>query len=331
MCNFASDLEQAGYNPAPNDKNRTPMKKSALLLLTVLLAVCVPPIHVAAGEDGQGFAPDAAAAQSSADEWELVWHDEFDGSGDPDWQVWQSERGFERNEEYQWYQPQNAYRENGMLVLEARLDSIPNPNYQEGSRDWRRNRPFARYSSGSIKTRGSFSFQYGRMEVRASIPAVMGSWPAIWTLGNQWGWPHGGEIDIMEYYLTGKEDVPTILANVAWGNMRGAEWRTTHHPLSKFLEADPDWVEKYHIWTMDWTPEKIVLLLDGEVMNTVDLSETVNTGFRANGENPFSNDYPDFADYILLDHAIGQNGGDPSATEFPQRYCIDYVRVYQNE
>lgn len=262
----------------------------------------------------------------------LVWNDEFNVDGKLS-DEWSYEKGFVRNNELQWYQEDNCFVEDGALILEARRETVDNPNYdpEAPERDWKRSRKVAEYTSGSVNTRNSFTFKYGKLEVRAKISVAKGCWPAIWTLGNQWGWPHGGEIDIMEYYLTGKEDVPTILANVAWGNMRGAEWRTTHHPLSKFLEADPDWVEKYHIWTMDWTPEKIVLLLDGEVMNTVDLSETVNTGFRANGENPFSNDYPDFADYILLDHAIGQNGGDPSATEFPQRYCIDYVRVYQNE
>ena len=262
----------------------------------------------------------------------LVWNDEFNVDGKLS-DEWSYEKGFVRNNELQWYQEDNCFVEDGALILEARRETVDNPNYdpEAPERDWKRSRKVAEYTSGSVNTRNSFTFKYGKLEVRAKISVAKGCWPAIWTLGNQWGWPHGGEIDIMEYYLTGKEDVPTILANVAWGNMRGAEWRTTHHPLSKFLEADPDWVEKYHIWTMDWTPEKIVLLLDGEVMNTVDLSETVNTGFRANGENPFCNDYPDFADYILLDHAIGQNGGDPSATEFPQRYCIDYVRVYQNE
>ena len=165
--------------------------------------------------------------------------------------------------------------------------------------------------------------------MRAKISTEKGSWPAIWLLGNQWGWPQGGEIDVMEYYLY--RDTPTILANVAWGNERGgAEWRSSYHPLARFLEKDPQWVEKFHIWTMDWTPEEIVLSLDGEVLNRVSLSETVNGGFRGNTENPFNNTYEDFADYILLNYAIGgQNGGDPDGSRWPQRYYVDYVRVYQ--
>jgi hypothetical protein len=35
---------------------------------------------------------------------------------------------------------------------------------------------------------------------------------------------------------------------------------------------------------------------------------------------------------MLLNLAIGgQNGGDPSPTEFPKRMEVDYVRVYQEK
>lgn len=302
------------------------MKKYAMLLLAVLPAVCVSSNHTTAGEEVPGSTLGVTTSQPLGDEWELVWHDEFDGSGDPDWQVWQSERGFERNEEYQWYQPQNAYRENGMLVLEARLDSIPNPNYQEGSRDWRRNRPFARYSSGSIKTRGSFSFQYGRMEVRASIPAVMGSWPAIWTLGDKMPWPSCGEVDVMEFYhVKGR---PSILANTAWGNDKpnNAVWNTQITPLSHFTERDMEWADKFHVWRMDWDEHAIDIYLDDELLNHTDLDSTFN-GTIGQGRNPFRQPH-----YILLDLAIGgQQGGQPIPETFPLRYKIDYVRVYQRK
>lgn len=269
------------------------------------------------------------AKVDQVDGMELVWHDEFDidGRPGPDWSY---EKGFVRNQELQWYQEDNCFVENGTLVLEARRDTVVNPAYdpEAPAFDWRKSRPYAAYTSGSVNTRESFTYKYGKLVVRAKISVAKGCWPAIWTLGNQLGWPACGEVDLMEYYLASEEDVPTILANVAWGKERGAAWSTTWHPLERFLQKDPDWVDKYHVWVMDWTPEEIVLSLDGEVLNRVDLSVTVNKG-RGEGQNPFSNDDPDFKDYILLDHAIGQNGGDPSKTAFPQRYYIDYVRVYQ--
>lgn len=263
----------------------------------------------------------SAAAYSQ----ELIWHDEFDGSGPLDAGVWQSEYGFVRNEEYQWYQPQNAYRQDGILVLEARLDSIPNPRYREGSRQWQQNRPFARYSSGSVNTRKSFSFLYGRMEVRARIPAVMGSWPAIWLLGTEREWPSNGEIDVMEFYhVQGK---PYILANAAWGNDKkwSAVWNSVKTPYGKFIEKDPYWAQNFHVWVMDWTPEFIRIYLDGELLNEIDLSKTIN-GKIGDYANPFH-----APQYILLNLAIGGiNGGKPVHDAFPMRYEVDYVRVYKN-
>lgn len=259
-------------------------------------------------------------------EWTMVWHDEFDGSGELNSDVWHSEHGFVRNEEYQWYQRQNAYRQEGILVIEAKLDSIPNPRFKAGSSKWQENRPYAKYSSASINTSRSYSFLYGRMEVRARIPAVIGSWPAIWTLGTKNEWPSNGEIDIMEYYhIKGK---PHILANAAWGNDKrwSAVWNSKATPYSHFIEKDPYWGEKFHVWTMDWTQDHIHIYLDDELLNAIDLSKTIN-GKIGNHTNPFHS-----PQYILLNLAIGGiNGGAPVPDAFPMRYEIDYVRVYQKK
>lgn len=272
--------------------------------------------------------PCSVHAQQTPDkaEWKLVFHDEFDKDGEPDWNLWQSEHGFVRNEEYQWYQPQNAAVRGGLLILEGRLDSIPNPNYQRGSRDWRRNRPHAAYSSASVNTRNSFHFTYGRLEVRARIPAVMGSWPAIWTLGCDMPWPSCGEIDVMEFYhIKGQ---PHILANAAWGNDRqyNAVWNSSTTPYRHFLDRDPYWDQKFHTWVMDWDEDYLRIYLDGELLNSVDLSTTFN-GSIGNHTNPMRQPH-----YILLNLAIGGiNGGEPVPDAFPMRYEIDYVRVYQKK
>ncbi len=258
-------------------------------------------------------------------DWQLVFKDEFNGN-ELNWEVWQAEQGFVRNEEHQWYQRENARVENGLLVLEGRLDSIPNPRYREGSNDWRRSRPYAKYSSASINTARSFSFKYGRLEVRARIPAVIGSWPAIWTLGSDAPWPSCGEIDIMEYYHINGH--PHILANAAWGNDKpfNAEWNSKRTPYEHFLEKDPYWNEKFHIWRMDWDEAYLRIYLDDELLNEVDLSKTIN-GSIGHYSNPMHNPH-----YILLNLAIGGiNGGEPVKEAFPMRYEIDYVRVYQRK
>jgi beta-glucanase (GH16 family) len=71
---------------------------------------------------------------------------------------------------------------------------------------------------------------------------------------------------------------------------------------------------------MDWTPESIKLYLDNELLNTTLLSETVNP----DGSNPFTKPH-----YLLLNLAIGGNGGNPAKAMYPIKYEVDYVRVYQ--
>ena len=96
-----------------------------------------------------------------------------------------------------------------------------------------------------------------------------------------------------------------------------------------FTEKDPYWADKFHIWRMDWDKAFIRIYLDNELLNEIDLSKTQNQGCDGNTENPFANDVVGFKHYLLLNLAIGSNGGKPDDSQFPLRYYIDYVRVYQ--
>ena len=268
-----------------------------------------------------------ASAQAQK-EYQLVWSDEFDVDGEPSTE-WSYENGFQRNEELQWYQSQNAKVKDGCLVIEAKKDFLINPHYEAGSSDWRKNREFIRYTSSCLTTRFSQQFLYGRFEIRAKIPVASGAWPAIWLLGNKWEWPNNGEIDIMEYYI--KDGQPSILANACWGSTEKwkAIWDSAVIPFTHFTEKDPYWADKFHIWRMDWDKEFIRIYLDDELLNEIDLSKTFNDGFEGNRENPFVNNVVGFGHYLLLNLAVGSNGGDPNDSQFPLRYYIDYVRVYQ--
>ena len=97
-------------------------------------------------------------------------------------------------------------------------------------------------------------------------------------------------------------------------------------PYEHFLEKDPYWNEKFHIWRMDWDEAYLRIYLDDELLNEVDLSKTIN-GSIGHYSNPMHNPH-----YILLNLAIGGiNGGEPVKEAFPMRYEIDYVRVYQRK
>lgn len=285
------------------------MDKLLVILITAIVAGCSSDASQHSSTEKEGY--------------ELVWQDEFEEGTKPDTTNWSYEQGFVRNEELQWYQKDNATIEDGLLIIEGRREQVPNPSYDGSGTSWRESRQHAEYTSSSINTRNKQTFQYGLFEIRARIDTASGMWPAIWTLGThpERGWPANGEIDIMEFYKVDGEQ--TILANAAWANESNQPvWDERKVPFSEFLDKDPQWTEKFHIWKMDWTENYIKLYLDDELINEVDLSTSVNP----DGFNPFHQPH-----YILLNLAIGSNGGDPSNTEFPKRYEVDYVRVYQQE
>lgn len=250
----------------------------------------------------------------------LVWADEFNTDGAPNPENWDFEQGFKRNREAQWYQPDNARVEDGHLVIEARRERVENPDFDQSSNNWRQKRRVADYTSSSLHTRGKHQWLYGRFELRARIDARPGLWPAWWTVGNPTkpgiGWPASGEIDMMEFYRG------MILANAAWrkrgGNRWNAEWDAVRTPIE---DLGDNWADDFHVWRMDWDEDEIVLSVDGRVLNTIDLTRTINP----DGTNPFQ-----WPHHMIINLAIGgDNGGDPSETEFPATYEIDWVRVYQ--
>ena len=244
--------------------------------------------------------------------WTLVWSDEFDVEGAPSAANWGYEKGFVRNQELQWYQPNNATVANGVLTIAAQKVHVLNPNYVSGSTDWKKSRQYYDYTSTSMTTSGKHSWQYGRFEIRARIDTRQGSWPAFWILGDATAWPQSGEVDIMEYYAN------KVLANVCTPNGSNCTWDSTNQSLASLGTA---WSNQFHVWAMEWDAQHVDLYLDGKLVNTYAVS-------TASATNP--NPYASKKFYVLVNLALGgTNGGDPTNTTFPITYEVDYVRVYQ--
>jgi len=249
--------------------------------------------------------------------YKLVWAEEFNENGKPDSTRWRYEKGFVRNEEIQWYQEDNAWCENGMLIIEGRKEKRANPLYRKDSRQWRNSREHIEYTSSSINTSGKYSWQYGRFVMRGRIDVSAGLWPAWWTLGLTGEWPSNGEIDIMEYYK-GK-----ILANIAIGTSKryNALWFSETKAVQEL--GGKEWASKFHEWRMDWTEKEISLFVDDKLMIKVDMDKLYNKD--GSGTHPFKQPH-----YMLLDLAMGGlNGGELGSTVFPNRFEVDYLRVYQ--
>lgn len=247
--------------------------------------------------------PEAVAMLSSdygADEWELIWADEFDYTGLPDPERWDYEVGFIRNGEVQYYtraRKENAMVENGMLSIAARKEQ-----YEK-----------ALYTSASLITLNKASWQYGRIEVRAKLPRGLGVWPAIWTLGTNMsdiGYPKCGEIDIMEYFGKTPDQITSNLHYYS-------DEKRQSHP-GKLQVENP--YNDFHIYAIEWSEDKVDFFFDDKLYHRffVDIA-------GVNSDNPFRKPH-----YLLVNLALsGSSGGTVDDNNLPQTYMIDYVRVYK--
>jgi beta-glucanase (GH16 family) len=242
----------------------------------------------------------------SAEDWKLVWSDEFNYQGLPDPAKWGYEEGFVRNQENQYYTKarlENARVENGHLVIECRKENFTPANHAP-----------VNYTAASLITQNKMSWQYGRIEVRAKLPHGKGVWPAIWMLGTnitQVGWPRCGEIDIMEFI--GRE--PRSIHGTVHYSLAGK-----HASDGGKLATDRPW-EDYHNYAVEWTPERIDFYFDKQKYHTV-LVDKASQG----ATNPFR-----LPQYLILNFALGGNWGGPvDDAVLPQQFLIDYVRVYQS-
>jgi beta-glucanase (GH16 family) len=263
----------------------------------------------------------ALTTTTRADDWKLVWSDEFDEPGLPSSQRWDYEEGFLRNGESQYYtraRKENARVENGVLIIEARKENWPVQAADERGRRNRggRGRDHADYTSASVTTRGKAAWTYGRVEVRAKLPRGRGTWPAIWMLGTnigEVGWPACGEIDIMEFV---GYDPGVVHANIHTKKYNHAINTGKGDKLTV-----PDASEAFHVYAVEWDKDHMDFFVDQQKYFT----------FRNEGKGPESWPY-DKDQYLILNLAIGGGWGGQKGIDdsiFPQKYEIDYVRVYQ--
>ncbi|WP_424492923.1 family 16 glycosylhydrolase [Salinimicrobium sp. GXAS 041] len=226
---------------------------------------------------------------------ELVWEQDFE-SGSLDTAIWNFETGNGENgwgnQEKQYYTQENVTVEDGNLVITARAEETSGFDY----------------SSSRITTKDNFEFTYGRVEARAKLPEGAGTWPAIWMLGSNYaevGWPESGEIDIMEHV----------------GNDQNTIHGTLHYPGRSAGNADGGTISienvssEFHTYSMEWSPERIVFLVDGEVYHTY-----VNTP-----DSSFNHDF-----FLILNVAMGGTFGGEIDPDFDESsLVVDYIKVFQ--
>ena len=235
----------------------------------------------------------------------LVWQDEFDGPAgqSPDTTNWQYDIGTNWGNsqlEYDTDRPENVSLDGGghLTIIARREDYLGRA-----------------YTSARINTRGRFEQARGRFEARMKLPSGQGLWPAFWLLGGDFGtvgWPTCGEIDIMEY--RGQEP------RVVHGSLHGPGYSGGSALTSRFELPLGAFDTDFHVFAVEWRPERITWLVDGIAYRSVTPAD-LPPGTRWVFDHPF---------FVILNVAVGGNyvGGPGPDTTFPQTMTVDYVRAF---
>ncbi|MBK0392349.1 glycoside hydrolase family 16 protein [Ramlibacter algicola] len=248
-----------------------------------------------------------SAAGSAMADWQLAHDEDFARAGALDAAFWRLETGWLRNQEDQYYSDRNVAVEGGVLRLQARRESVPNAQWRAGSRDWRTSRKASTYTSASLMAREPM--QFGRVEVVARTPSGPGVWPAIWLVHEGEG--VYGEIDVFE--AVGKHP-DTVFAGVHWGR----EPRTRKHRNDS--RVVPGFEGNWHTHTLEWTPQAIVVSLDGQPWFRFDPDEAK----LPSGADPLRQPMR-----LRINLALGGTWGGPIDAPLPANFDIRSVRVWR--
>lgn len=257
----------------------------------------------------------------------LIWQDEFSGTV-LDSSKWDYELGYYINNdpnswgwgnaelEHYTDSEQNVFLENGLLNIRALYEPKSFP--QDPNR-------YAQYSSGKINTKEHFSFQYGRVDIRAKLPTGNGVWPALWMLPEDsvyGAWAASGEIDIME----AKGRLPGTTSGAVHF---GGQWPVNRYIAGEYhFDQGQTFANDFHVYSIIWEEDNIKWYVDGEFFFKVTRDQWYSVAAPNNPNAPFDQPF-----YLIMNLAIGgyfDGGLTPEASDIPATMQIDYVRVYKD-
>ncbi len=214
--------------------------------------------------------------------------------------AWHDEFDGDRLDESKWDVPPDGRRRDAWWMRKAiSLDGkghLVISTLEEGDK----------YIDGCVRTRGKFEHAFGYWVARIEFQNQPGHWSAFWLMGDS---VHkvgeqgrdGTEIDIMEKpWLDDR-----VQQTLHWDG-----YGKHHRSEGKVVEV-PGVMKGFHTFGLLWTPEEYVFYVDGK--------ETRRTKAGGVCQVPL---------YIKLSDEVGKWGGDIRKAKLPDRFLVDYVRVY---
>jgi beta-glucanase (GH16 family) len=259
------------------------------------------------------FSGNPVFAQEKNKVWKLIWEDQFDGDelDTTNWSLISTyPNKYDRSPDWKKHMiaDERVYAvKNGNLYLTG----IKNPGIENDDR------PFL---TGGVESKGKFFFTFGKVEIRAKKECAQGAWPALWMMpedGVYGGWPHSGEIDIMEhlnYDSVIHHTVHTRYTNVL---------KNTSNPPRGIGNIKAD-VTQWNVYGLEWHPDVLIWTVNGVETFRYPRVEGLDDEMK---QWPFDQPF-----YFILSQQLGGSWvGEVEPEELPVSMIIDYVRVYQQE
>ena len=186
------------------------------------------------------------------------------------------------NNELQYY-TSDAVSVDGSLVIRAtRLDSNTDLECYYGRAQWQ---------SGKIHTARKVGFKYGHIEITAKAPSGVGTWPALWLLGENLldgvTWPQCGEIDILENTGSHPFQVQGTIHAPGYFGENG---------LTKIIQSERPLADDFHTYAIAWDDQSIEWFFDGQSYSKI----LKNDVLAAGNPWPFDQEF-----YLIMNLAIG--------------------------
>ncbi len=237
----------------------------------------------------------------------LIWSDEFEGTGIPDPNKWDRPEYNRRNNEEGpdgWWSREDSYLDGkGNLVIRVR--KIENKNNDSDPYD---------YSVGAVRTKGKFEVRYGKFEIRCKLPTQQGWWVAFWMMqgdvsSTSNSGVNGSEVDIMEGFGW-TDKINQAIHWDGYGNEHKSIGQKTTIPKIR---------DDFHTYTLEWYPEMYIFYIDGKESWRSEGGGVCNQkGYlKVTGEISTQN------------WAINEYwSNNPAYAQYPDSFVVDYVRVY---
>jgi len=245
-------------------------------------------------------------AQKSVDRYELVFSDEFDlpDGSQPDSTKWKRAKRYS-NTWNRWISDNKnvVFIKNGNLICKA----VPN-KYEKSDT--------ASMLTGAIETRDTYSFIYGKVEVKMRTNRHKGNFPAVWMRNYDYKKPSlpYGEIDIVEVFGNRMESSHTAHTKLT---INDAKYRFVNHGRNSL---NP---EEWHIYGIEWTPNYISWYVDGKIVHTY--AKSLDKALLDKGQWTFDTPF-----FLILNQSVG-NGEHGMMPDMDYTYetLFDWIRVYQ--